>query len=80
MKNSYKKKDAQGNPLSETIGKGLDKVHAQKVLNERNKFISIRVSKMEKEMFIMSCKALNLNQSDVLNMAIKKTILKASEL
>lgn len=79
-KNKFKKQDAKGKQLSETIGKGIDEIHTKKVLEARNLFVGVRVSSMQKEMFIASCKELGLNQSDVLNLAIIETILKASKI
>jgi len=80
MKNQFKKRDAQGNQLSETIGKGIDEIHEKKALEARNLFVGVRVSDIQKKMFIASCEELGVNQSDVLNLAISETILKASKI
>jgi hypothetical protein len=80
MKNEFKKQDANGKQLSETIGKGIDEIHAKKAEEARKLFVGVRVSDIQKKMFIASCKELGYNQSDVLNLAISETILKASKL
>ena len=79
-KNTHKKQDAKGNKLSEAIGKGINKKHLKKVLDERQLFISVRAGESRKAQFIASCKILEISQSDALNIAIDTIIKKAVKL
>ncbi len=75
MKNQFKKRDAQGNQLSEEIGKGLNLEHCNKVMKERNNLsetISFRVTKEDKENFLKECKKNNLDSTLVARELYKK--------
>jgi hypothetical protein len=78
--NTYKKQDADGNQLSEQIGKGLNIKHTNKVLKERNSFISVRAGNNKKKLYKDSCEMLGISQADEINKVIDKIILKASKL
>ncbi|NQY43562.1 MAG: hypothetical protein HRT87_09495 [Legionellales bacterium] len=78
--NTYKKSDANGNKLPVAIGKGLDQIHADKAVKVRTKLVGCYLTPSQKQMFILACEELDLKQSDVFNLAVNETILKASEL
>lgn len=80
MGNKFKKEAADGSQLKETIGKGLDNVHAEKAVKARELFVGVRVSEMKKKMFIAACNELEISQSDVFNIAMDEAITKASQL
>ena len=65
MKNRYKKSDANGNPLSEQIGKGIDAEHLKKVQDARNvdTMNSFRSKEIDKLKFRDVCKELGLDVS-----------------
>ena len=69
MKNEFKKRDAKGNQLPEKIGKGINKEHLEKVMNERNlldEIITCKISKKDKEEFLKECAIMRLNPSFVI--------------
>ena len=78
-KNKFKikKPDVNGKELSETIGKGLNEVHAKKALAARTQNVGIMLTKTKKDQFKRACYVLGLSQNDVLSMAIDETIKKA---
>ena len=65
MKNKYKKSDANGNPLPEQIGKGIDAEHLKKVQDVRNveAMNSFKSTEIDKLIFRDLCKELGLNVS-----------------
>tara|TARA_R110002167_G_scaffold243070_3_gene448645 strand:- start:1631 stop:1885 length:255 start_codon:yes stop_codon:yes gene_type:complete len=79
-KNKFKvKTNSKGQPLSETIGKGIDKIHEAKALAVRSKLIGIQVTEFKKESFKLACEVLGVKQTDVLNSAIDSIIKKATK-
>ena len=64
LKNTFKKSDANGNELAEEIGKGINKEHLEKVMEERkfNDIITFKLPAKLKEDFVANCK----NPSEVL--------------
>jgi hypothetical protein len=65
MKNEFKKADANGNQLSEQIGKGLNVEHLKKVQDARNvdAMNSFKSREIDKLNFRDVCKELGLNVS-----------------
>jgi len=57
MKNEFKKQDANGNQLGESIGKGIDEKHVQKVMDARKNdaLISFKLPTELKKEFINNC-------------------------
>ena len=76
-KNKVRKPDVNGNPLPEAIGKGINKIHLDKVLNEKNKIVGCFVTEQRKRLFKEACIKLGVKQSDVLNHVINDIINKA---
>ena len=65
MKNKIKKSDANGNPLSEQIGKGINAEHLKKVQDARNveAMNSFKSREIDKLRFRDLCDKLGLNVS-----------------
>ena len=68
MKNNYKKVDAKGNKLSESIGSGLNLDHFKKVKEARNMNCELRfrISEIEKLKFREYAKKFNVSESEIL--------------
>lgn len=68
-KNTFKKSDANGKQLAEEIGKGIDNIHTQKVLEARknNGVMSFKLPEQLKEDFFNDCE----NPSELLRAFVR---------
>jgi hypothetical protein len=80
MENVVRKPDANGDPLPEKIGKGIDELQTKKALDIRKQMVGVLVKPSRKELFRLACEVLDLKQADIINLAIDETIKKANEI